>query len=148
MKHPAIFPEALARDHILSWSNEGDTVLDCFNGLGRFGLIARTPILALDEGSRYTYTREREIDDLLGGKSTPRQYIFTFCTILTDGSPEFWKSDIFRNISGKLDYMLPAIDRDLLASTSESQELVPYADAVHLKKRKRLGTRFIKIEHD
>lgn len=33
-EHPAIFPEALARDHILSWSNEGDTVLDCFSGSG------------------------------------------------------------------------------------------------------------------
>ena len=30
--HAAIFPESLARDHILSWSNEGDTVLDCFAG--------------------------------------------------------------------------------------------------------------------
>ena len=27
-KHPAIFPEALARDHILTWSNAGDVVLD------------------------------------------------------------------------------------------------------------------------
>lgn len=32
--HPAMFPEALARDHILSWSNEGDTVLDPFLGSG------------------------------------------------------------------------------------------------------------------
>ena len=32
--HPATFPEALAKDHILSWSNEGDTVLDCFTGSG------------------------------------------------------------------------------------------------------------------
>lgn len=30
--HPAPFPFELARDHILSWSNEGDTVLDCFMG--------------------------------------------------------------------------------------------------------------------
>ena len=33
-KHPAIFPEALANDHILSWSNEGDVVLDPFAGSG------------------------------------------------------------------------------------------------------------------
>jgi len=33
-KHPAIFPESLARDHILSWSNPGDLVLDCFSGSG------------------------------------------------------------------------------------------------------------------
>ena len=32
--HPTIFPESLANDHILSWSNEGDTVLDCFCGSG------------------------------------------------------------------------------------------------------------------
>jgi site-specific DNA-methyltransferase (adenine-specific) len=33
-QHPAIFPEKLAEDHILSWSNEFDTVLDCFCGSG------------------------------------------------------------------------------------------------------------------
>ena len=33
-RHPAIFPEKLAQDHIISWSNEGDLVLDCFAGRG------------------------------------------------------------------------------------------------------------------
>ena len=33
-EHPATFPESLASDHILSWSNEGDIVLDCFTGSG------------------------------------------------------------------------------------------------------------------
>ena len=33
-QHPAIFPEQLAQDHILSWSNEGDIVLDPFMGSG------------------------------------------------------------------------------------------------------------------
>ena len=32
--HPAPFPEKLAEDHILSWSNEGDTVLDPMCGSG------------------------------------------------------------------------------------------------------------------
>lgn len=32
--HPAVFPEQLAADHILSWSNEGDVVLDPFMGSG------------------------------------------------------------------------------------------------------------------
>lgn len=40
-EHPAIFPEALARDHILSWSNEGDTVLDPFSGSGTTAKMAR-----------------------------------------------------------------------------------------------------------
>jgi site-specific DNA-methyltransferase (adenine-specific) len=33
-EHPAIFPEKLAEDHILSWSNEGDIILDPFSGSG------------------------------------------------------------------------------------------------------------------
>ena len=36
--HPAVFPEQLANDHIISWSNEGDTVLDCFMGSGTTGV--------------------------------------------------------------------------------------------------------------
>ena len=39
-KHPAIFPEQLAQDHIVSWSNEGDVVLDCFMGSGTTGKMA------------------------------------------------------------------------------------------------------------
>ncbi len=38
--HPAPFPEQLANDHIISWSNEGDTVLDCFMGSGTTGKMA------------------------------------------------------------------------------------------------------------
>lgn len=33
-KHPAVFPEKLAEDHILSWSNKGDLVFDPFAGSG------------------------------------------------------------------------------------------------------------------
>ena len=33
-KHPAIFPEQLAYDHIISWSNENDVVMDIFMGSG------------------------------------------------------------------------------------------------------------------
>ena len=33
-EHPAIFPEKLAEDHILSWSNEDDIVYDPFMGSG------------------------------------------------------------------------------------------------------------------
>lgn len=40
-KHPAIFPENLAKDHILSWSNEGDLVLDCFMGSGTTGKMCK-----------------------------------------------------------------------------------------------------------
>ena len=32
--HPAVFPEKLAEDHILSWSNKNDVILDPFMGSG------------------------------------------------------------------------------------------------------------------
>jgi site-specific DNA-methyltransferase (adenine-specific) len=38
--HPAQFPEQLAQDHIISWSNEGDVVLDPFMGSGTTGKMA------------------------------------------------------------------------------------------------------------
>ena len=38
--HPAVFPEKLAEGHVLSWSREGDTVLDPFMGSGTTGLVS------------------------------------------------------------------------------------------------------------
>jgi site-specific DNA-methyltransferase (adenine-specific) len=38
--HPAVFPEQLANDHILSWSNENDIVFDPFMGSGTIGKVA------------------------------------------------------------------------------------------------------------
>lgn len=45
--HPAIFPEKLAKDHIISWSNKGDVVFDPFMGSGT------TAIASLDTGRKY-----------------------------------------------------------------------------------------------
>lgn len=41
IKHPATFPLWLARDHILSWSNENDLVLDPFMGSGTTGVACK-----------------------------------------------------------------------------------------------------------
>lgn len=38
--HPAIFPEQLALDHIISWSNPGDVVFDPFMGSGTTAKMA------------------------------------------------------------------------------------------------------------
>ena len=38
--HPAVFPEKLVRDHIISWSNEGDIVYDPFSGSGTTAKVA------------------------------------------------------------------------------------------------------------
>ena len=41
VSHPATFPEQLARDHIISWSNENDIVFDPFMGSGTTGKMAK-----------------------------------------------------------------------------------------------------------
>jgi DNA modification methylase len=41
LHHPAMMPKWLARDLILSWSNEGDTIIDPFGGSGTTGEMAR-----------------------------------------------------------------------------------------------------------
>lgn len=39
-KHPATFPEKLVEKHIISWSNEGDLIYDCFMGSGTTAKMA------------------------------------------------------------------------------------------------------------
>jgi site-specific DNA-methyltransferase (adenine-specific) len=39
--HPAVMPEKLANDHIISWSNEGDIVYDPFMGSGTTAKMAK-----------------------------------------------------------------------------------------------------------
>ena len=40
-EHPAIFPEHLVKDHVLTWSDENDLVLDPFMGSGTTAVICR-----------------------------------------------------------------------------------------------------------
>jgi DNA modification methylase len=40
-EHPAVFPETLVSDHILSWSNENDIVYDPFMGSGTTAIAAK-----------------------------------------------------------------------------------------------------------
>lgn len=41
LNHPAIFPLSLAIDHIVSWSNENDVVMDPFMGSGTTGVACK-----------------------------------------------------------------------------------------------------------
>lgn len=54
--HPAVFPFDLAKDHILSWSNEGDLVLDPFGGSGTTALAAiatKRSFISIDISEEY-----------------------------------------------------------------------------------------------
>lgn len=62
-KHTAVFPEGLAKDHILSWSNEGDVVLDpmCGSGTtGKMALLNNRKFIGIDISKEYIeLTKER-----------------------------------------------------------------------------------------
>ena len=63
--HPAPFPEALARDHILSWSNPGDTVLDPMMGSGTTGAMAvkfDRNFIGIEISADYLAIAKRRID--------------------------------------------------------------------------------------
>ena len=55
-KHPAIFPEQLAYDHIISWSNVGDVVLAPFMGSGttaKMAIIAKRDFIGFEISKEY-----------------------------------------------------------------------------------------------
>jgi hypothetical protein len=122
-------------------------VLDTFNSISRLAILARCPYLVLDERSRYAGTKEHEIDDL-GGSQLPKQYIFSFSTIINNGDAGFWNKDTYSTIMNKLDLFLPELNRDNWPSTAESYQMTPYEEYVQPQKKKKIGTRFIKVIKD
>lgn len=65
-EHPATFPEALANDHILSWSNEGDLVLDPMMGSGTVGKMAKLNkrnFIGIEISPEYYKIAERRINN-------------------------------------------------------------------------------------
>ena len=66
--HPAIFPEKLAKDHILSWSNEGDLVYDCFGGSGttaKMSHLEKRNWIISEISSEYAELAAKRIDPYL-----------------------------------------------------------------------------------
>lgn len=65
-EHPAMFPEKLARDHILSWSNPGDLVFDPMCGAGTTCKMAKATgrrWLGVDVSQEYTAIAKRRLND-------------------------------------------------------------------------------------
>jgi site-specific DNA-methyltransferase (adenine-specific) len=66
-QHPAIFPEKLAEDHILSWSNEGDAVLDIFMGSGttaKMSILNKRNYIGFELSKEYCDISEERISML------------------------------------------------------------------------------------
>lgn len=82
LSHPAVFPEALANDHILSWSNPGDLVLDPMCGSGTTLKMAKQTgrnYIGIDMSENYCKLSEKRVKQ-----------------VQTPLPPEFWQFDITR----------------------------------------------------
>lgn len=64
-QHPAIFPEKLANDHIISWSNVGDIVFDPFMGSGTTAKMAirnGRNFIGIEVSPKYCDIAQKRID--------------------------------------------------------------------------------------
>ena len=64
-EHPAVFPEKLAEDHILSWSNPGDVVLDIFAGSGttlKMAMLNERNYIGFDLSEDYVNIAQRRLN--------------------------------------------------------------------------------------
>lgn len=77
-KHPAIFPEQLAQDHILSWSNKGDVVLDPFIGSGttaKMALLNNRHFIGFELSEEYCDIANERIQKALAEKKALEQEV-------------------------------------------------------------------------
>ena len=121
-------------------------VLDCFSGIYKMAICARTPFLCFGERSKFNFMKEYEVDDLCAYNLMPKEYIFAFSTILTKGEESDW-SALHISAINRAKKMIAVMDRDRLPPTVEQDKVVPY-DIVRENKIKKLGTKFIKVKED
>jgi hypothetical protein len=121
-------------------------VLDFFTGISRLAICSRTPFLMFDERNRFNALKEYEIDDLCA-KDLPKDYIFSFPTIISGEDKNSWKNNLLDAVVSKLGKIIPLLNRDLWPSTAASNKIVPY-DYVRKNKIKKFGSRFIKINRE
>jgi len=70
--HPAVFPEKLAEDHIVSWSNPGDIILDPFIGSGttaKMAVLNDRRYIGVDVSEEYVEIARRRVDEALAFKN-------------------------------------------------------------------------------
>jgi hypothetical protein len=130
---------------VLSVMRATGCVLDVFSDISRLAIAARCPFVEVVERQRYDKIKEYEIDDLCA-LYLPKEYIFSFSTIIEGQDRNVWKSNLYDLIIARLNNFLPSLDRNSWPSTTEFYDLVLY-ETVRKYKSKKLGTRFVKVEN-
>lgn len=67
-QHPAIFPEKLVHDHIISWSNEGDVVFDPMCGSGttlKMAMVGKRNYIGCDISQEYVDLAKKRLKKIM-----------------------------------------------------------------------------------
>lgn len=67
-EHPAIFPEGLAKDHITTWTNEGDVVFDPFMGsatTGKMAILSGRKFIGIEKVEKYFDISRRRLEETI-----------------------------------------------------------------------------------
>ena len=115
-----------------------DCVLDVFNGLSRYALMARCPYLVCDERQRYFGTHDYVLDDMCG-KRIPRSFVFSFAPLASGTS-----SLIIDALLNKLNEFVPILDRNTWPSTIQQTVYLSYDD-VRKRRSQKVGMKFITV---
>ena len=70
--HPAVFPEKLAEDHIISWSVPGDLVLDPFMGSGttaKMAMMTGRNYIGFEKNTKYFEVSNARVSKYIGQKN-------------------------------------------------------------------------------
>jgi site-specific DNA-methyltransferase (adenine-specific) len=70
--HPAIFPEQLVEDHIITWTNTGDVILDPFMGSGttaKMALLNNRNYIGFETSEKYCKISNERLGEIILQKS-------------------------------------------------------------------------------
>ena len=129
--------------NVMAGMRASTCVLDLFTGISKMAIVARCPYILCQERSTIDYTKEYELDILLGN-GIPRENYYIFPSICSEINKDYWNSGLFDGIIVKLESLIKGVDRSLLPAANEVEEIIEYAPAKR-EKNKKFGTHFIKV---
>jgi len=132
----------LARNNllaVLSVMRSCECVLDIFDGLSRYALMARCPYIICTERQKYFEMGDYEIDDLCGSKIC-KKIIYSFSPLANTESVTHLSNIVLNG----LDEFLSKKSKEILPSTSESKTLLPIS-LIRKGKNRGMSARYIKV---
>jgi site-specific DNA-methyltransferase (adenine-specific) len=131
-KHPAVFPELLVSDHIMSWSEIGDIVLDPFSGSGTTCIQAKKygrNYIGIEIDSEYVKLSKKRLEDIIKLNDVSFE---TYQEKLRQRKFDESSRELIKNIviSKKFRDNIPSITNNLLNDSEFQEEIINYINSL------------------